>query len=330
MPAAIVVLAAGRGTRMRSPLPKVLHEVAGRPMVGHVVAACLSLAAEGAQLWAVVPPGPDGRRVAEAAHPARPVVQTEARGTGHALASAVGELPGSGTVIVLNGDMPLVTETLVRRLAREGAGAAAALVAATVDRPDGFGRVLRGPGGEFARVVEEADATPEELKVREVNAGLYAFDLEAVRPVLGALGTANAQGEMYLTDALGHLAAEGRRVAVVEAPDPEEVMGVNTRFQLAEAAAVLFRRRARALGEAGVGVADPESVRVEVACEVAPGAWLGLGAHLCGRTRVAAGARVEAARLRGVRVAEGARVGGGTWIDPACPSQGGGAAGANG
>jgi bifunctional UDP-N-acetylglucosamine pyrophosphorylase/glucosamine-1-phosphate N-acetyltransferase len=330
VPAAIVILAAGRGTRMRSPLPKVLHEVAGRPMVGHVVAACLPLAAEGAQLWAVVPPGPDGRRVAEAAHPARPVVQAEARGTGHALACAVAELPTSGKVVVLNGDMPLVTEALVRRLARVGAGVAAALVVARVQRPDGFGRVLRGPGGEFARVVEEADATPEELLVREVNAGLYAFDLGAVRSALGALGTANAQGEMYLTDALGHLAREGRRVAVVEAPDPEEVMGVNTRFQLAEAAAVLFRRRARALGEAGVGVADPESVRVEAGCEVAPGAWLGPGARLGGHTRVAAGARVEASCLRDVRLAEGARVGAGTWIDPTRPSQGAGAAGANG
>lgn len=302
---------------MKSDVPKVLHEIGGRPLVGHVVAACRPLAEEGARLRVVVGAGADGERVALAARPAEPVVQAEQRGTGHAVRLAMAGLGRRGTLWVLNGDTPLVPTALLRALgdAIDG-GAAAAVVSAEVADPRGFGRVVRGAGGAFVRIVEERDATPAERAIREINAAPYAFDLAALWQVIDAIGTDNAQGELYLTDAFRLLAGAGCRVEVVRAADAESVQGINTQAELARAAETFFGRRADALGRSGVALESAWGLRVDAMAEVKPGAALGAGAAVLGQSLVEAGGRVEsAARIRDTLVRGGARVGGGAWID---------------
>jgi bifunctional UDP-N-acetylglucosamine pyrophosphorylase/glucosamine-1-phosphate N-acetyltransferase len=318
-PRALVILAAGKGTRMKSDLPKALHDIAGRPLVGHVCAACLPLAREGARLRVVVGAGPDGERVAAAARPAEPVVQPEQHGTGHAVALAIEGLGAEGTLWVLNGDTPLVPTELLRRLGQEveERGAAAALVSAEVARPTGFGRVVRDRAGAFAAVVEERDATPEERAIREINAGPYAFDLAALRAVIGRLGRVNAQGEVYLTDAFGLLARAGRRVGVVRADDAASVLGINSQDELAAAADAYHARRLVELGRSGVVLDGARGVRVDAPARVLPGARLGAAVEILGQSVVRGSAVVESgARLRDTLVREGARVAG-AWIEGA-------------
>jgi bifunctional UDP-N-acetylglucosamine pyrophosphorylase / glucosamine-1-phosphate N-acetyltransferase len=314
---ALVVLAAGKGTRMKSDLPKVLHEIGGRTLVGHVVAACLPLVADGARLRVVVGAGPEGERVARAAHPAEAVVQAEQRGTGHAVRLALEGLGREGTLWVLNGDTPLVPPALLRRLGEAIAeGAAAALVSAQVDDPRGLGRVVRDGAGAFVRVVEERDASPRERAIREVNAAPYAFDLAALWGVIDAIEAHNAQGELYLTDAFALLMAGGGRVAVVQAEDAESVQGINTQAELARAAETYFAHRADDLGRSGVALEAGSGVRVDATAEVRPGAALGTASAVLGQSLVGAGARIDsAARIRDTLVRDGARVGAGAWID---------------
>lgn len=326
---AVVILAAGKGTRMRSPLPKVLHLAAGRTLVGHVAAACAPLAERGAGLFVVVAQGDEGQAVAAAVPWAEPIVQAEQRGTGHALATALARLSPQGTVVVLNGDMPLVTADLVEtlldsHLARDSA---ASLVSAVAADPAGLGRVVRDGAGAFVRVVEEADASEAERRICEINAGLYAFDLGRLHRAIGRLGADNAQGEMYLPDLFPLFMAEAGAVGVVAAPDWETVAGVNTQGELARAAAALFRRRARRLGQEGVAIEAIDGVRVEAGATVEAGAVLGVGTLIGAASTVRRGARVSDARVERARIASGSVVRAGTWI---APPQGGAGSGAKG
>lgn len=302
---------------MKSDLPKALHDIAGRSLVAHVVAACRPFAEAGGDLRVVVGAGPEGERVAAAARPAKAVVQTEQRGTGHAVALALADLGPAGTLWVLNGDTPFVPTELLERLGMEieDAGAAAALVSAEVERPAGFGRVVRAPDGAFARVVEDKDASPAERAIREINAGPYAFDIAALRAVIGRLGSDNAQGEIYLTDAFAVLVAAGQRVGVVRADDPQSVQGINSPDELAAAADSYYARRLRDLGRAGVIAASGRDVRVDALAEVRAGARLDAPVAILGRSVVEDGARIESgAHLRDTLVRGGARVGT-AWID---------------
>jgi bifunctional UDP-N-acetylglucosamine pyrophosphorylase/glucosamine-1-phosphate N-acetyltransferase len=312
-PAAVVVLAAGEGTRMRSrTTPKVLHPLAGRSMVGHVLAAAAEL--EPGRTLVVV----GHAREAVTAHlagvspDARPVVQAQQNGTGHAVRvalEAAGDL--DGTVVVVPGDSPLLTGgTLARLVAEhERLHAATTLLTAVVEDPTGYGRVLRAPGGGVTGVVEHKDADDAQRQVREVATSVYAFDAARLRESLGRLSTDNAQGEEYLTDVVGLHAEAGLVVAAVTTDDPTETMGVNDRAQLAAAGAALRERLVRRHMLAGVTVVDPATTWLDVSVELEPDVVLHPGCQLHGSTVVRSGAEIGPdCTLTDTEVGEGARV----------------------
>ncbi|HEV2089377.1 MAG TPA: NTP transferase domain-containing protein, partial [Cryptosporangiaceae bacterium] len=264
-PAAVVVLAAGEGTRMRSRTAKVLHELCGRSLVGHVLAAARGVRPE----HLVVVVGHQREQVtahvAELEPDAVTAVQDVQLGTGHAVRCALEALPElAGTVVVLNADTPLVTpDTLATLLAAHG-GHAATVLCATVPDPAGLGRIVRHPDGRFARVVEERDAGVAERAIAEVNSGIYAFDAGLLAKTLDRLGTDNDQGQEYLPDVLGLLSGDGHPVAAVTAADHRDVLGCNDRVQLAELRAILRDRLVADWMRAGATVVDPATVWLDV------------------------------------------------------------------
>lgn len=295
-PAAAVVLAAGQGTRMRSALPKVLHTIAGRTLLAHAVHAVAEL--DPAQLVAVIG---HGRELVEAELAAvaerlgRPVlaaVQDKQLGTGHAVRCGLDVLPAapSGPVLVSYGDVPLLEATTLGALLAEHAdsGADITLLTSEAADPTGYGRVLRAGDGTVAGIVEQADATPEQQEITEVNSGVYVFDGAFLTAALDRLDTANSQGEFYLTD----LVAMAGRTAALRCPDPWQTEGVNDRAQLADVRAELNRRILRRLMLAGVTVVDPATtwIDVDVSCE--PDVVLHPGTQLLGATSVATGAAI--------------------------------------
>jgi bifunctional UDP-N-acetylglucosamine pyrophosphorylase/glucosamine-1-phosphate N-acetyltransferase len=229
-----IVMAAGQGTRMRSRLPKVLHPICGRPMVHWPV-----LAAQEAGAGAVVVVGgPDGALEDSLPDGVTLAVQAVPDGTGGAVRAGMGAVTSNAPVVVLSGDVPLVPAAAISALleAHTAAGAAATTVTTVLEDPAGYGRVVRDAAGHVARVVETkapGDATPEELEIREVNAGIYCFDAAPLRAALSRLSTDNAQGELYLPEVLGLLREDGLVVAAHLVDDPAVVLGVNDRVQLA-------------------------------------------------------------------------------------------------
>ncbi len=306
-----VILAAGQGTRLRSRIPKVLHELAGRPLIQHVLeTATAAVPAE--RICVVVGHG----REAVAAHlePAgvRLAVQEPQRGTGEALAIGLAGLEPapSGGVLVLSGDVPLVRPATLRAL-REPveAGAAAAVLTARLPEPGSYGRVIRGADGAVDRIVEARDASPEELAVTEVNAGLYGFRRAGLAGLLAGLRPENSQGEYYLTDVVAALRGAGERVAAVPLADPEEMLGVNTRADLARVAAALNRRVLQELMASGVTVVDPASTWVEPGCLVGRDTVLEPGVVLRQGARIGRGARIGAhSVIEALTVPDGASV----------------------
>ena len=285
---AAVVLAGGLGTRMRSATPKHLHALLGRRLVDWVIEAGRAL--EPARLVVVSSPDFagefDGVEVA---------VQERPRGTGDALASAKDALAAqAGEVLVLSGDAPLLRpETLASLLEAHRSGDAAATVLTfRRDDPGSYGRIVRGDDGGVRAIVEATDATPEELALDEVNSSIYVFRGEALWPALDRLDAANAQGELYLTDAVRHLVDDGERVLAFEADDPTEPEGVNTRVELAAAAAALRDRINEAHMLAGVTIVDPATTWIEPSVEIEPDAVIGPFTVLNGRTTVGEGASV--------------------------------------
>ena len=255
----VVILAAGEGKRMRSREPKVLHPLCGRPLIGYPLRAAHALAD---RFVVVAPPATPSLRAALAAD-VRMVEQRERLGTGHAVLQAKDEC-GEGTILVLPGDMPLVSaESLERLVAHHRATrAAATMLTAIVDHPKGYGRVLR-QGGRVKRVVEDRDATDDEKKVAEINTSVYCFEAGRLWATLAEVKADNDQGEYYLTDVIGILNRRGARVEGVPVEDPREALGVNDRKQLAEAAAVQRARTLDRLMEAGVTVLDPATTYIE-------------------------------------------------------------------
>jgi len=293
-PTAVVVLAAGEGTRMRSTLPKVLHEMAGRTLVGHTLAAAAPLGAD--TTLVVVGAGRDAvsAHLADIAPHAVPVVQAEQRGTGHAARVALEAAPEvDGTVLVLPGDTPLLRTETLRRLVEEhqSSGAVATLLTAVLPDPTGYGRVLRRDGGAVAAIVEHRDATDEQRAVDEINTSVYAFEAGPLRDALTRLSTANAQGEEYLTDVVGLFVAAGLTVGALVA-DPVETAGVNDRVQLAAAHRAYNERLLVDWMRAGVTVVDPATTWVDAGVELAPDVVLRPGVQLHGRTAIARGAEV--------------------------------------
>lgn len=226
------MLAAGKGTRMRSSQPKVLHPVAGRPLLQWVIDAARAAGCE--RTLVVVGHGAGQVREEVQGEDLEWILQKEQRGTGHALAQAEPHLPEKALLFVLSGDVPLVTPDTLGRLAAAAESGWGAMAVADLDEPGRLGRVLTRPDGGLERIVEACDASPEILSVRRVNAGLYALPAPEIFDFLRGIRTDNAQKELYLTDAVRDAAAAGRRVALVALENPDEALGVNDPVELAK------------------------------------------------------------------------------------------------
>jgi bifunctional UDP-N-acetylglucosamine pyrophosphorylase/glucosamine-1-phosphate N-acetyltransferase len=294
-PAAVIVLAAGEGTRMKSRTPKVLHELCGRSMVGHVLAAARELDPE--RLIVVVGHGRDKviEHLKQVEPDAVPVVQERQGGTGHAV-RMVFEQVGAlhGTVIVTNGDHPLLRGATLAELVRthEDQGNAATVLSTDMPDPTGYGRIVRDDADAVTAIVEHRDATAEQRAVHEINIGMYAFAGELLGDALGRITTDNAKGEEYLTDIIGILRGDGHRVGAYKAADWVETQGVNDRVQLAQARRQFNERILERHMRAGVSVIDPNTTWVDADVTMESDAVLQPNIQLHGRTHVEAGAEV--------------------------------------
>jgi bifunctional UDP-N-acetylglucosamine pyrophosphorylase / glucosamine-1-phosphate N-acetyltransferase len=285
---AAVVLAGGLGTRMKSDTPKHFHRILGRRMVDWVVAAARAVDADPL----VVVTSPQSASELDGVHVA---VQAEPRGTGDALAAARSALDGAaGDLFVLSGDVPVVSPDLLRDLleTHRREEAAATILSFRPPDPRKYGRVLRDRDGSVQAIVEAGDASPEELAVDEVNSSIYVFAADRVWPALELLDTQNEQGELYLTDAVRALVENGERVAAYVAPNPVEAEGVNTRAELAAAAAALRDRINEEHMLAGVTIVDPQTTWIEPDVEIEPDAEIRPFTVVQGKSKIAAGAVV--------------------------------------
>jgi bifunctional UDP-N-acetylglucosamine pyrophosphorylase / glucosamine-1-phosphate N-acetyltransferase len=299
----VVVLAAGKGTRMKSVEPKVLHHALGLPLIEHVLRAADSL--RPSTLVLVV--GHRAERV-EASLQKRQglrfALQDPQLGTGHALLQAEPHLRGaSGTVVLLSGDVPLLQAATLRALvtAHESRQAAATVLTARVERPQGYGRVVRDArDGRISCIVEDKDAAPHERAIDEINSGIYAFALEPLFPALRSIGAANAQGEYYLPDLVRIYRERGLVVETVSLDDAREILGVNSRRELADVTAILRNARVEALMAAGVSIVDPASTWIGPDVLVGADTIVHPNVHLEGRTRIGSNCVINA----GVRIVD--------------------------
>ncbi len=292
---AIVVLAAGQGTRMKSRLPKVLHPVAGRPLVGHVLTTAGLLGA--AHVEVVVRHERDQVVAAlQADYPEAVFIdQDEVPGTGRAVEVAIDAIPDFvGDVLVLSGDCPLAdADTLASFVAEHRAsGAPATLMTALVDDPTGYGRVIRDADGGVDRIVEQKDATADEASVNEINAGMYVFRSDVLREYLPVVGVDNAQGEKYLTDVPGLVRRAGGRIAASVVDDVTVTYGVNDRAQLAEVGRLLNARIVRRWQLEGVTIVDPTTTWIDDDATIAPDVTILPNTHILRATAIAAGATI--------------------------------------
>lgn len=280
---------------MKSVMPKVLHELAGRSLLGHVIEAAAHIEPE--HVVVVIGHGREqvAAHLAEVAPWVLTVVQEEQRGTGHAVRIALNDLTArgaqvSGPVVVVTGDTPLLRGETLSGLMAAHSGACTVLTARITD-PTGYGRIVRS-GDAVTAIVEERDASDEHKSIHEINSGMYAFDAAALKNTIDRLGTDNAQGEEYLTDVVGLLTGDGLRVDAFIAPDPDDIRGVNDRVQLAEAGAIMRDRINQRWMREGVTMADPSSVWIDVDVELQADVTVLPQTILRGPTAIASGARV--------------------------------------
>ena len=314
---AVVVLAAGAGTRMRSDIPKVLHTLGGRSMLSHALHAV----ADVAPAHLVVVLGHDRERISPAVgdlatrlgRSVEVAVQEEQLGTGHAAQCGLSALPAEfdGTVVITSGDIPLLDAGTLAGLIATHSGEPAAVTVLTTTVPDahGYGRILRTQDGEVIAIVEETDATPQQRAIREINSGIYAFDIAALRSALSRLSSDNAQHELYLTDVISIIRADGQIVHAKHVDDSALVAGVNDRVQLSELAAELNGRIVAAHQRAGVTVVDPASTWIDVDVTVGRDTVICPGTQLHGATRIGGRCRIGPdTTLTDVEVGDGAAV----------------------
>jgi len=293
---AVVVLAAGQGTRMKSSRPKVLHSIAGRSLIGHVLATAGEL--QPGHVIAVVRHARDSvvESITDAMPNALIVDQDEIPGTGRAVEVAIAALPAdfAGDVVVVSGDVPLLDAATLRSLidTHRAASAAATVLSAILDDATGYGRIVRGSGGEVDRIVEQADATDDERAITEINSGTYVFSVAPLREQLALVGTKNAQGEKYLTDVVGLLRAAGSAVAAMPVPDGWRVSGVNDRVQLAEASRRMNELIVKRWQLAGVTIDDPATTWIDADVTLAEDVQILPGTQLKGATLVQTGATI--------------------------------------
>ena len=328
-----VVLAAGLGTRMKSKLPKVLHELVGVPMICHVI----NTLSEANINKIIVVVGHRGELVEKAIGQNCTIVcQQEQLGTGHALLQALPALSGcrEGDCLVVCGDTPLLkAHTLLElREKHRGAGASATVLTAILPDPEGYGRIIKGPDG-IQKIVEERDASAQEKMIREINTGTYCFNIESLKQELNALTPANSQGEYYLTDIIKNLAAKKQKIEAVLINDPAEALGINNRLQMAQAEAVLRHNLLEKHMLGGVTVIDPNHTYVEAGVKIGKDTILYPGTFLAGTTsigedcligpdtrivdsRIADGVEIKYSYLTGARVADGCTIGPYSFLRP--------------
>jgi bifunctional UDP-N-acetylglucosamine pyrophosphorylase/glucosamine-1-phosphate N-acetyltransferase len=290
----ILILAAGKGTRLKSALAKVLHRAGGRTLVEQVVRACVPIKPR--EILAVV--GHQANDVIAAVAPlgVKTVLQSPQRGTGHAMLVARRAISGRAKfVIILPGDAPLIrTETIAAlgRAHRES-GAAATILSAEIENPAGYGRIVRQDDGRVAAIVEDSALTSEQRPIKEINSSIYCFTLETLWPSLAALKPQNVHKELYLTDAIALLRQKNEKVQAVLATDPDEVLGCNTRADLAAVDAVFRRRKRAAVMDAGVTIELPETVLIDPEVIVGADTRIEPGVQLLGKTQVGAGCTIR-------------------------------------
>ncbi|MCM3878975.1 MAG: bifunctional UDP-N-acetylglucosamine diphosphorylase/glucosamine-1-phosphate N-acetyltransferase GlmU [Vicinamibacterales bacterium] len=290
----IVILAAGKGTRMKSVRPKVLHAVAGRPMIEYVLRAAAGLKPTTTTL--VVGHMKELLKQGLAAHPVLSYVTQEPQlGTGHALLQTASVLESrTGILLLLSGDVPLLRgHTLAGLLEKhEGSGAAATVLTAFVEQPYGYGRIVR-LRGKISRIVEERDASPAQRKIKEINSGVFAFSLGPLYDALRGLAAANAQGEYYLTDLVAAYRRQKRAVETVVLDDPDEIRGINSRSELAEASRIVRQKKNEELMAAGVTIEDPATTYIGDDVAVGADTVIHPGVHLEGRTEIGAACEIH-------------------------------------
>ena len=282
-----IILAAGKGTRMKSKLPKVLHKVGGKPMLQHVIDAAKSAGST----REVVVIGSGAELVKQSFSDVEFVLQEEQLGTGHAVLCAKENFANStGNVMILCGDTPLFTEELLKNLidAHEKFNAVATVLTAIMPDPKGYGRIIRADNVDFEKIVEDKDATPEQKKIREVNAGIYCFKVKNLFEALEKVTNENSQGEYYLPDVLEILRADGGKICAVIADDYRQTLGINSRIQLAEADKILRQRKNAELMLDGVTIIDPATTYIDFDVEVGQDTIIYPNTYLEGNTKIGA------------------------------------------
>jgi bifunctional UDP-N-acetylglucosamine pyrophosphorylase / glucosamine-1-phosphate N-acetyltransferase len=293
---AVVIMAAGKGTRLKSRRPKVLHEIGGKPLLSHVIAAAAQISAP-ENIYAVVGHEAEKVKAAVASTGIRFVEQTEQRGTGHAIQCAKDAIKGYESILVLSGDAPLIQSTTLAALVafHQAQNAAMTLTSAEPSEPTGYGRVIHpSPGSlEVVTIIEQKMLTPQQVALREVNMGLYAFRTAPLLAHLDTLTTDNPHGELYLTDMAHVLSAAGQRVVAFKTSDPDELLGANTIAEMMDLDAALRLATARRLMAAGVTIFRPETCVIDSGVEVAPDAVIDPFVQLLGSTRIGTGCHIR-------------------------------------
>jgi len=306
-PLHVVILAAGQGSRMKSALPKVLHAVAGRPMLHHVIATATQLGAD--KIHTVIGHGADQVRELTAEQPVNWVVQTEQLGTGHAVAQTLPDLPDNARVLVLYGDVPLTRCETLEAMVATLDESALALLTVTLNNPSGYGRIVRDDANKVVSIVEQKDANAAQLAIREVNTGILAVSARHLKAWLPALSNANAQGEYYLTDIIAMAVATGLKVNVSQPDNPFEVQGVNNRLQLSELERWYQRQQAERLMAEGATLADP--ARIDVRGELTIGNDILIDVNVVFEGKVEIGNNVSIGPgcvIKDARIADGAQI----------------------
>ncbi len=303
----IVILAAGMGTRMKSSRPKVLHEAGGLPIVEHVVQSAASMA-PAARIVIVTGHGAEEVESCLADYGTGFARQTEQKGTGHALMVASDQVAAKdGLLVVLYGDCPLLSAKTIERLLHrhEETGAAAVVITALLDDPTGYGRMLLDGEGNCLAIVEQKAASPEQLAVREINSGIYCFDAALLWRHLPEVTPNFASGELYLTDMIEILRRHGHHVKTLRVEDPAEILGINTRVELAQADHYFRERKVKQLMLDGVTIERPETVTIDKFVEIGPDSIVESFTQIRGHSRIGRGCRIGAGSiLRNVTIAD--------------------------